>query len=119
MLEKQEQAADLLSIGGGAAVELFAAELKRVIENIRDPNTEASGKRRIRLEFVFQPDKNREIVATLISANATLGSTKPVSEVVFVGRKDGELVGTVFHGGDESLDPRQGILKLPKQGEAT
>lgn len=118
MLDKQEQAADLLSIGGGAAVELFAAELVRVLENIRDPNTEATGKRRIRLEFVFQPDKNREVVATLISANATLGSTKPVGEVVFVGRKDGQLVGTVFHGGVQDDDPRQGVLPMPKTGGA-
>lgn len=113
--DRQEQLADLHSIGAGAALELFGAELGRVLENIRDANTEAEGKRKIVLEFVFKPDANREVVATLISARSTLAATKPVSEVLFVGRKDGNVVGTVVHSVEETRDPRQGILPLPKQ----
>lgn len=111
---REEQLADLHSIGAGAATELFAAELKRVLENIRDANTEAEGKRKITLTFLFKPNADREVVATLISASSTLATSKPVSETLWVGRKDGEVVGTVVHAVDE--DPRQGVLAMPTQG---
>jgi len=115
---REEQLADLHSIGAGAALELFGAELRRVLENIRDPATEAEGKRKITLEFVFKPNESREMVATLISAKSTLAATKPVSEVLWVGRKDGQVVGTVVHAAEPEENPNQGVLPMRAGGES-
>lgn len=115
--ERIEQIADLTTLGAGAAIEKFGAELEAVLDNIRDPNTEAEAKRKIVMEFTFFPDEDRERVAVAISARSVLPATKPSSDFMFIGRKDGETVGTVMHGpAGDSLDPRQNVLPLSKAG---
>ena len=107
-----EQLADLQTIGAGAAAEKFAAELRAVLENIRDPNTEAEAKRKIVMEWVFVPDADREVVGIGISARSVFAATKPTSEVMFIGRQQGETVATVMHGTHGPDDPRQGVLPM-------
>lgn len=112
-----EQLADLSTIGGGVSAEKFQAELQRVLDNIRDPNTAPKAKRKIVMEYVFLPDEDRERVLVAISARATLGATKPTGDTMYVGRHDGRTVGTVMHGpAGEPLDPRQGVLPLKQKG---
>ena len=116
MIQKQalnEQVADLNTIGCGVAREKFAAELAAVLANINDPNTEPTAKRKVVLEFVFQPDDDREVVATLINSRSVLAATKPTSDVIWLGTRDGEMVATVVH--PEPIDPRQGVLPLTKE----
>lgn len=107
-----EQLADILTLGAGAAVEKFAEELKAVLKNIRDPNTQADAKRKIVMEWAFEPDGDREVVKVAITARSVFAATKPTSEVMFIGRQDGQTVGTVMHGADGSEDPRQGVLQI-------
>lgn len=45
---------------GGALEERFAGELARTLDNIRDPNVPALGKRKITIEFVLDPAEDRE-----------------------------------------------------------
>lgn len=88
-----EENVTLVSIGNGAAVELFDRELERVLENIVDPNTEAEAVRKIKIEFVFQPGENRDKGAVLIKATSTLASLRPADSFIYIGRvKDGSLL---------------------------
>ncbi len=113
-----EQMADLSTIGAGATAEKFQAELRAVMANIRDPNTDPKAKRKIVLEFTFYPDQDRETVLVAITASSKLGSTKPSGDVLFIGHHAGEMVGTVVHGpSGEPIDPRQGVLPLKKAGD--
>lgn len=48
-----EYVISLATLNKGAAIELFEQELKRVIENIADPNVEPTAKRKITLTVVF------------------------------------------------------------------
>lgn len=111
-MDRIEQTADLQTIGAGAAAEKFEAELRAVVENIRDPNTEAKGKRKIIIEYVFHPQEDRERVAVAISARSVLPATKASSDLMFVGSKDGKPVATVMHSGGKPEDPRQGVLPI-------
>ena len=111
-----EQLADISTIGAGAAAEKFAEELKAVLDNIRDPNTEAEGKRKIIMEWSFIPSEDRELVKTTITAKSVFAATKPTSELLFVGRQGGENVATVMHGGPQE-DPRQGVLPIEGKGK--
>lgn len=112
-----EQLAGLETLGGGAALEKFADELTRVLENIRDPNTEPEAKRKVVLEVTFAPDADREVVKVIIAARSTLAGTKPHGDVMFVGRRDGHIVGTVLHGPGPQEDPRQGVLAIDRKAE--
>lgn len=113
-----EQLADLTTIGAGATAEKFQAELRGILDNIRDPNTDPRAKRKIVLEFVFLPAEDREMVMVSITTKSVLGKTKPAGDVMYVGRHEGRTVGTVVHGpGGEPVDPRQGVLHLKKAGD--
>lgn len=116
---RTEQLANLQSLGAGAVDEKFQAELRAVLENIKDPNTEATAKRKIVLEFVFIPDKKREVVQALISARSVFAATQPTSEVMFVGRQAGEIVATVIHGAQPGEDVAQRVLQLTPTREAS
>jgi len=111
-----EKLADLGTIGGGATAEKFNAELQRVLDNIKDPNTSAKAKRKIVLEFVFLADEDREQVAVSIAARSVLGATKPSGDMMWLARQGGRTIATVMHGPGGPEDPRQGVLPLKKAG---
>jgi hypothetical protein len=50
----------LVTIGGGAAVELFDDALKEALRNIADPNTEAKTPRDIVLKVRIRPSESRD-----------------------------------------------------------
>lgn len=112
-----EQLADLHTLGAGAAAEKFAAELSAVLENIRDPNTQPDAKRKIVMEWHFEPDADREVVQIAITARSVFAATKPTSEVMFIGRQAGATVATVMHGKPGAEDPRQGVLPIDRKAE--
>jgi hypothetical protein len=91
------------TIGQGALVELFDAELARVLENIQDPNTDAKTKRTISVKVTFAPNENRDVTDVNLTCGSKLAGIKTVSTRLFVGKVKGQLV-AVEH------DPRQGAL---------
>lgn len=111
-MDRVEQIADLQTIGAGAAAEKFSAALRDVLDNIRDPNTLAKAKRKIIIEYVFMPDEDREKVGVAISARSALPASKPSSDLMFIGRHNGETVATVMHSDGKPEDPRQGVLDI-------
>ncbi len=66
--------ASLIAIGDGQAIKKFDYELKKAIENCKDPNTDAKSTRKIVLEVKLIPDANRENVAVTYQAKSTLAS---------------------------------------------
>jgi len=58
MAVQEEDLVSLLNLAGGGAIERFDEELKRVLENIEDPNT-ALGAREIKLVVKIQPTDNK------------------------------------------------------------
>lgn len=111
VVSRTEMLADINSIGAGAAAEKFAAELAAVLDNIRDPNTEAEGVRKITVTWTFLPQKDRETVMVAIQAKSAMAATKPSGDVMYLGRAEGQTVATVMHG--SPADPRQNELVLP------
>lgn len=90
----------LLTVGYGAAVELFEQELKRVLENVLDPNTEPEAKRAITLKVTVTPNKERTQIGVSVEADSRLAPFRGAGSVAFIGRKRGEVI-AVAH------DPRQ------------
>jgi hypothetical protein len=88
------------TLGKGAAKELFAQELDRVLENILDPNTEPVAKREITLKVTFRPSDDRREVETEVEASSKLAAFRGAGGVIFVGRRAGRAVSSVY-------DPKQ------------
>lgn len=80
------------SLADGACEELFQAALKRVLENIDDPNTHHKAKRQIRLSVTFEADEERKTTRVNVSCDTKLAGVRPASAVLFVGRRNGQLL---------------------------
>lgn len=92
----------LANLGGGAAAEKFDDELRRVLENILDPNTDG-GEREVVLRVRIKPDKDRRAAAVAITCSAKLGGLAAFETQMFIGRDGGRAV-AVEH------NPRQANL---------
>lgn len=93
----------LETVGGGAALELFERELRDVLKNIQDPNTDAEATRSIALTVSFSPHEDRESAGIAVAAKTKLAPARPHVSHVYIGQKDGRLL-AVEH------DPRQSDL---------
>jgi hypothetical protein len=89
------------NINNGAALDLFAQALDKVLENIADLATEATATRRIVLTVEFKPHSDRIKVETEMGIACKLATPERNKSHVFLARSDG--------GGIVALDadPRQ------------
>lgn len=100
----------LATVAGGAAVELFDRELRIVLDNIQDPNTEAEAVRKVTLEVLIKPTKDRESAAVLLKVTGKSSGTKPVADLVYMGMRHGRLVAI-------TKDPQQPDMFDQETGE--
>jgi len=81
----------LATLKGGAAVALFNKELKKVLNNIADPNTEPKKARKIVLTVTIIPNEERAMGGIAIEIDSKLVKPKPETSYIFMG-SDGETV---------------------------
>lgn len=80
----------ILQMARGAILERTDYEMTRVIENIADPNTAATAKRKLTLTLEFKPDDNRQTIMVACVAKSSLAPTNPVVTSLYLA--DGENV---------------------------
>lgn len=84
---------------GGAVSERFNATLKTVLENIADPNTDATRKRKITLELTVAPSKDRATADFSMNVKAALAPLSPINQTVMINRDDlGNITATEIGG---------------------
>lgn len=74
----------LLQMARGAFEEVFDAEMSKVLDNILDPNTKATAKRKLSLTFIFTPDDNRQTIGVSLNIKPSLEPTNPVVTSLYV-----------------------------------
>lgn len=90
----QEQFVSLETLGEGAALEKFSDEMKKVLENVLDPNTKATAKRSVTLTWTIEPDEDRSFAHTSLEVKSKLAPSKPFGVPIYIGRHAGEPVAT-------------------------
>lgn len=80
------------TLKGGAAIELFDAELDKVLRNIEDMNTDHKTARRITVTVEFKPSEDRTMGDVTIKATTKLAGLKPSRGLVYFGRHRGQPV---------------------------
>ena len=83
--------ANLITINGGAAAELFAEEFRKVLLNVNDLCVPADTEREIKLTFKIRPTKDRSMASILIEAKSKLAGVEPHSGQVFIGHEGNKL----------------------------
>lgn len=89
-LLSNEYVIDLATIGKGAAMELFDAELEKVLDNIADQNTDSAQAREITLKVKFSPSEDRKSAALGIQVKSKLAGHMGVSGAVYFGIVNGQ-----------------------------
>lgn len=84
----------------GAALEMFEKLLPEILANIRNPNTKATAKRKLSLEFIFQPNEERNYADVTITPTIKMSGVKPAQGSIFIASIKGQP--TAF-----THDPRQ------------
>jgi len=77
---------DLSTMANGGVQEKFVQELKKVTENILDPNTDAKKKRTVTITLTYQPNENRDAVSVYSEVKSKLVPQDGVSTTLLVGR---------------------------------
>ncbi|QIB56049.1 hypothetical protein [Blautia producta] len=84
---------DMEKFANGAFTSQINRELEKVTENIQDPNTDATAKRRITVVIEFKPNEARNFVTTGVQAKSTLAPALGAVTALNMGKdlKTGEV----------------------------
>jgi hypothetical protein len=83
-----ESSKSILQMSRGAIIERVDLEMSKIIENIMDPNTKATEKRKLTLTLTLTPDDNRQTVSISTTAKPTLATTSPVVTALYIAGTD-------------------------------
>jgi hypothetical protein len=95
----------LSNIANGSAVQIFDHNMRKVLENIKDPNTSAKAARSITLKVEFKPYPDRNGSEVSISVSSRMAPVSSVNSTVFLGATENGLQAY-------SNDTRQQVLPL-------
>lgn len=79
---------DLNTFASGGMAELFNAEMQKVYENIKDPNTAADAARIVTVTIKIKPDKDRDVAPASVQVKSSLAPREPVTTKIMVGRDE-------------------------------
>lgn len=82
-MNEQNQRDSIMSMARGAFEERVDYEMDKVIQNILDPNTKATAKRKITLTIELTPDDERRTIGVSVTAKSTLAATNPVATALY------------------------------------
>lgn len=74
----------ILEMARGAFLEQVDYEMAKVIDNILDPNTKATSKRRITVTMELVPDNSRAKIAVSFATKLALVATNPLTTSLYV-----------------------------------
>jgi len=100
----------LATVMGGLAIERFDDELRKVLENIVDPNTPATAKREVTIKVSIKPDRSRDLGQVEIAVSSKLAPAEKCATRVFIAMTKNGPVATEHN-------PTQPVL--PEMGTST
>ena len=74
----------------GAALEMFDKLLPEILANIKNPNTNATSKRKLTLEFTFEPNEERNYAEVTITPTMKMSGVKPATGSIFISSVKGQ-----------------------------
>lgn len=93
-MTEQMDKKSILEMSMGAILERVDYEMGRVLDNILDPNTKPTGKRKITVTLELIPSADRRTITVQSTAKATLVPTDPVTTSLYITNQPstGEMV---------------------------
>ena len=85
MMKQAENCINLEELAGGAFAEKVNEAIMQVAENIQNPNTDATARRKVKVVLTFAPSKTRQMVNTTIAVTTKLAPTEAIDTQMVVG----------------------------------
>lgn len=104
-----ENMINLEKFAEGALAEKMNGALKKVLENIQDPNTDFKLKRKLTLEMTFVSGEDRELAEVSMIAKTKLAPNKPIATKIVIGT-DGK--GGVLASEYKKQVPGQSVMRV-------
>lgn len=82
---------ELGSLARGAVIERFDEAMKRVLENIVDPDMVANSVREINMKIRFAPSKDRRSAAIDIAVEPKLAKKNTVGTLIHIGKRGNQV----------------------------
>lgn len=83
-MSEQLDKKSILEMSMGAILERVDYEMGKVLDNILDPNTKATGKRKITVGLELIPSADRKTITVQTTAKSALVPTDPVTTSLFI-----------------------------------
>lgn len=77
-------AKSILEMARGGFLEQVDYEMNKVIDNIIDPNTKATGKRKITITMELSPDDSRRNISVRFGTKLALVATNPLTTSLYI-----------------------------------
>jgi len=106
----------LATLAGGAVEEMFQEELRAVLRNIADANTEAEAVREVRLVVKIKPNRAREVGDVQVVPSAKLAPMRHADTVIYMGRHKGELIAHEDNPKQLSFDSMDHVVPMAGRG---
>ena len=82
----------IIDMARGAFKERVDYEMRKIIDNVLDPNTRADKKRTLTITLDFMPDADRKQIGVAVTAKSKLEPTYAVSTALYItGDSNGEV----------------------------
>ena len=88
-MSEQLDKKSILEMSMGAILERVDYEMGKVIDNILDPNTKPTGKRKITVGLEFIPSADRKTITVQTTAKSTLVPTDPITTSLYITNQPG------------------------------
>lgn len=88
-MNEQFDKKSILEMTMGAILERVDYEMGRVLDNIIDPNTKATAKRKITVNLELIPSSDRKTITVQSTAKSTLVPTEPITTSLFITSQPG------------------------------
>jgi hypothetical protein len=80
----ERQTKSILEMARGAFLERADYEMKRILDNILDPNTSATAKRKMTITVTFEPDADRKDISTRVEVKTSLAATNSIRTTLYI-----------------------------------
>ena len=88
-MSEQLDKKSILEMSMGSIMERVDYEMGKVIDNILDPNTKPTGKRKIIVGLELIPSADRKTITVQTTAKSTLVPTDPITTSLFITHQPG------------------------------
>lgn len=111
-LKNVQKQKSLLDMNNDAVHERFNYEYQKVIENIKDPNTDPGKARKVIVEFSFSADDSRKNIFTKINVKSKLEPTHSIAMNLFDTMIEDVETGEMVHVQAETTNVIPGQINL-------